>query len=239
MRNKYIYYLVLSSFIFIFVYSTIKLNANHNALDERIKINKEYSNIEKRYYNSMSSLDYYRNYYSNNDIKGILKIDSLNISSLIMQSNDNDYYLTHLENKDENIYGSIMLDYRTNLDKDKINIIYGHSSDYDTTPFTKLERYLEYDFYKTNPYLEIITDNNTYKYEIFSIINIKKNNSKYLNINFNSEQEYLDYLNWLKRLSIFDSNIVLSSANQILIMQTCSSNKNDEFLLLISRKVSD
>lgn len=156
-----------------------------------------------------------------------------------MQSDDNDYYLNHLENKEENIYGSLMLDYRTNLDNDKINIIYGHSSESEITPFKRLEKYLNYDFYNNNRYINIITDTNEYKYEIFSVVNINKNNNRYLNIEFNNEQEYLDYINWLKNLSIYDSNIVLSSTNQILILQTCSSQKKDEFLLIISRKVSD
>lgn len=200
---------------------------------------KEYSSKDKRFYNSVNSIDSYRKFYSNDDIKGIIKIESLDISSLIMQSDDNDYYLNHLENKEENIYGSLMLDYRTNLDNDKINIIYGHSSESEITPFKRLEKYLNYDFYNNNRYINIITDTNEYKYEIFSVVNINKNNNRYLNIEFNNEQEYLDYINWLKNLSIYDSNIVLSSTNQILILQTCSSQKNDEFLLIISRKVSD
>ena len=200
---------------------------------------KEYSSKDKRFYNSVNSIDSYRKFYSNDDIKGIIKIESLDISSLIMQSDDNDYYLNHLENKEENIYGSLMLDYRTNLDNDKINIIYGHSSESEITPFKRLEKYLNYDFYNNNRYINIITDTNEYKYEIFSVVNINKNNNRYLNIEFNNEQEYLDYINWLKNLSIYDSNIVLSSTNQILILQTCSSQKKDEFLLIISRKVSD
>ena len=200
---------------------------------------KEYSSKDKRFYNSVNSIDSYRKFYSNDDIKGIIKIESLDISSLIMQSDDNDYYLNHLENKEENIYGSLMLDYRTNLDNDKINIIYGHASESEITPFKRLEKYLNYDFYNNNRYINIITDTNEYKYEIFSVVNINKNNNRYLNIEFNNEQEYLDYINWLKNLSIYDSNIVLSSTNQILILQTCSSQKKDEFLLIISRKVSD
>ena len=161
----------------------------------------------------------------------------MNISSLIVKGNDNEYYLNHLENKDSSIYGSLMLDYRTNLDS-KIKLIYGHTSNSDETPFNKLDRYFDYDFYKDNKKIQITDENNTYNYEIFSIAKIDKNEYRHLIVNFNNNDDLLNQYKWYKDISIFKSNISLNDSDNILILQTCDKNSN-EFILVIARKVSD
>ena len=238
MKRKKLYYLLLIIFLVMFAYSIYKLNKYDKAINRKFEVKNNYHRL-KGGFNYLDSVDKYRLFYNNNDIKGIIKIDSLDINELVLQGSDNSFYLNHLETKESNIYGSIMLDYRTDLDNSKINIIYGHMSSSDITPFKKLEKYMNYDFYYNNPYINIITDKNEYIYQIFSVVSIKKNNSRYLNTSFKSEQKYLDHINWLKSLSMYNSDIILSSTNQILILQTCSSQKKDEFLLVISRKVSD
>ena len=57
----------------------------------------------KNNYNYLNILDEFRNKYNNQDIKAILNIDSINLSSLVVQGDDNEYYLSHLENKDDSI----------------------------------------------------------------------------------------------------------------------------------------
>ena len=232
MKRKIIYYSSLVIFLITFIYSAFCLNKLNQDLDKKIRLDNEYKNFEKRFYNTINSVEDYRKYYNNDDIKAIIKIDSLDISSLILQGEDNDYYLSHLENNDSSIYGSLMLDYRTNLDTSKINIIYGHMSSSIVTPFKRLEEYLNYNFYDQNRYIEVVTDKSVYKYEIFSVVNISKNNNKYLTTNFINEQQYLDHINWLKEISKYDSDVILSSADQTLILQTCSSTNKDEFLLI-------
>lgn len=239
MKKQVIYYSLLVVFLFAFIFSAINLTKQSKDLNKKIKLNKEYQSFANNFYNSINVLDEYRNYYNNQDIKAIIEIDSLEISSLVVQGQDNNYYLNHLENKETSRYGSLMLDYRTNLDNSKINIIYGHMSNSEATPFKQLEKYLNEEFYENNPYIEIITDNNTYKYEIFSVANINKTSDKHLLVEFSNNKQYLDHYNWLKSISKFNKDITLLENDQILILQTCSSTNSKEFLLIISRKVSD
>ena len=77
--------------------------------------------------NSLKDLDYYKNYYSNSDIVGTLKISGTKINTLLVQGSDNEYYLNHTISKKKSSVGSIYVDYRTNLDAKQINI-YGHNS---------------------------------------------------------------------------------------------------------------
>lgn len=214
------------------IYSVIGLNKQHEDLDKKIKLNNYYSNINKDSYKYVNVVDEYRKKYNNNDIVGIIKIDDLNLSSLIVQGSDNEYYLNHLENKESSIYGSLMLDYRTNLDNSKVNIIYGHMSNSSVTPFKELEKYLE-DNYKD---IEIIGENNNYQYEVFSVFKVNKKEYRHLKVSFNDDNDYLEQLNWFKNMSIYHTDINLDYSDKILILQTCT-RKSDEFILVIARKV--
>ena len=234
--KKIIYYCILFLCIVSFIYSVYGLNKQNKDLDKKIKLNNYYSNINKDSYKYINIIDEYRNKYNNNDIIGILKIDGLGISSLIVQGNDNEYYLNHLENKDSSVYGSLMLDYRTNLNNSKINLIYGHMSKSDATPFTKLDKYLNYDFYKNNKLIEITDENYKYKYEIFSVAKISKNEYRHLTIKFNNDNELLNQYNWFKDISMYKNDISLNSSDNILILQTCTKNSN-EFILVIAKLI--
>ena len=227
-KKRVIYYTLLCVFIILLIYSIININIDNHDLNKKIKLNNYYSSISKNNYRYLNIIDEYRNKYNNNDIVGILNIDSLDISSLIVKGKDNNYYLNHLENKDKSIYGSLMLDYRTNIN-DKVSIIFGHSSNNNATPFTKLFNYLNYDFYKDNKYLEVIGDS-TYNYKIFSVSLVDKNEYRHLIINSNN---YLEQLNWFRDISIYKEDIDFNSIDKILILQTCYK---DKFLLVIAKK---
>ena len=223
-------------FIIAFIYSLYGINKQNKDLKKKIRLNNYYSNISRDSYKYINIIDEYRNKYNNDDIVGVLNIDSLNVSSLIVQGRDNEYYLNHLENKESSIYGSLMLDYRTNLNNSKINLIYGHMSNSDATPFKNLVKYFDYDFYKDNKTIEITDEYNVYKYEIFSVAKISKNERRHLLIKFNSEDELLNHYNWLKKISIYKSDINLNGNDNILILQTCTKN-SDEFILVVAKKI--
>ena len=218
--------------IILLIYSVIGLNRQNKDLDKKIKLNSYYSNINKDSYKYINVIDEYRKKYNNNDIVGIIKIDDLNISSLIVQGSDNEYYLNHLENKDSSIYGSLMLDYRTNLDDSKVNIIYGHMSKSSATPFKELEKYLDGN-YKD---IEIVGENNSYKYEVFSVFKVSKKEYRHLKVSFNNDNDYLNQLKWFKDMSIYHIDINIDNSDKILILQTCTRN-SDEFILVIARKI--
>lgn len=231
--KKIIYYIIFIISVISFIYSINGLNKQNKDLDKKIKLNNYYSAINKNSYKYLNVINEFRNKYNNNDIIGILNIKSLEISNLIMQGNDNNYYLNHLENKEKSIYGSLVLDYRTNINNSKINLIYGHMSSSNVTPFKKLEKYLDYEFYNNNKEIEIITEDNTYKYEIFSIAKIPKDEYKHLKINL-SDSDYINQLNWYKEISLYKEDKKININDKILILQTCTSNSN-HFILVIAK----
>lgn len=102
----------------------------------------------------------------NSDTKGWIKIDSLGISYPIMQCADNDYYLKKNIYKEDDISGSIFLDYRNNGFDDRHTIIYGHNMKNDSM-FGRIDEVLKGKT-GTNVDILVLTKDKSYKYKAFS-----------------------------------------------------------------------
>ena len=158
----------------------------------------------------------------NKDIVGWIKINNTNIDYPFVKYIDNKYYLTHNLNKEKSTAGWIFLDYRNNINlKNKNSIIYGHARK-DKTMFGTLKYALKKEWYKNkeNQIINIIIKNKKYKYKIFSIYTIKKENY-YLQTEFKEDKEYKNFLNILKRRSIYNFKVDTKKINYILTLSTC------------------
>ncbi len=241
MKKSYIR--IITSFLLtlIIILSTLLYFNDKKEINKKSSIPRIEIDTSKITYNEteeLIDLDYYRSVLNNNDLKGIIKIDGL-LESYIMQSDDNDFYLSHQEDKEYNMLGSITLDYRVDLNDSKIKIIYGHNGYDRITPFHNLEKYYDEDFYKDNRYIKIHTEKENLLYEIFSVGLLTKKSNKHIKIDFASDDEYLNHLKWLKNISIYDTHVDVSKEDSILILQTCSHEYKDMFLIINARRVKN
>lgn len=221
-----------------------------------IQVVYSYFNLEKEYYfemydeveksfseNNDDNVEQLILKYNNSDIKGIITINGEeDFNYPIVKSINNDYYLTHDYYKNYDKYGSVVLDYRVDLDNSKKIILYGHSSKYEDTYFNKLELYYNKSYYDNHKYINIVTENNNYRYEIFSVY-VETEDFSYMNLNFANKSDWYQHLVTLKNKSIYDIDIDLDKNDSILIMQTCSnssyySSYDKKYLLIISRRVN-
>lgn len=172
----------------------------------------------------------------NEDIVGFIKITGTGISNYIAQGTDNDYYLNHNLNKEEDIAGSVFLDYRNNLNDRKL-LIFGHNArKLKTVPFHDLEKYLDESFYKENSYIDIELNGENSKWQIFSVMIVPKGNNTHMLISFN-DAEWINHLNWLKNNSLYDTNISVNSTDRIVILQTCNYEPDNTYLLVCAKKI--
>ncbi len=158
----------------------------------------------------------------NNDTIGWIKVNNTNIDYPLVQSKDNNYYLTHNYNKKKTSAGWIFLDKRNNKDlSNKNNIIYGHSRK-DKSMFGTLKYTLNKNWYKNkdNLIIKITTETKKYNYEVFSIYTIEKENY-YLQTDFTTKKEYKTFLNILKERSIYDFKTDIENTTSILTLSTC------------------
>lgn len=176
------------------------------------------SEIEK-----INIIEKLQNDYNNKDVVALLNVSNI-IEEPVVKSNDNNYYLNHNINKEEDKYGTTYMDYRIDLDTSKKILIFGHSSSYRETAFGKLERYYEKDFYEKNKYIKLTTSKDERTYKIFSVY-IETSDWTYMNLKFNSEKDWKDHLEKIKDKSIYDTNIELKDDDEIIILQTCSTKE--------------
>ncbi len=181
------------------------------------------------------TLNDYREKYNNKDIVGILSVKNTKINTLLLQAEDNEYYLRRLPNKKKHITGSVFIDYRTKLNDDKNVIIYGHNANNYDIPFRYLRYYLKEEFYKNNKYIDIKTDDGNSRYEIFSVY-ISNGDYKHLDIKFSSEESFLNHLNYLKSKSIYGTSTSVSASDSIITLQTCLL-KNDALIIISAKKI--
>lgn len=179
-------------------------------------------------------IDNYRKDYNNQDIIGELVIANSNFKEIVVQTNDNEFYLDHSVDKTYNRLGSIFMDYRNMVDDRKI-IIYGHNSEDIYTEFNLLENYLNFDYYREHQDIYFKTINNNYHYKVFSVF-IVINDYRYINLNF-SDDEYNKHLKYLKEQSVYDTYIDVNDNDEIIVLQTCYFQPKNSYLVVVGKKL--
>lgn len=189
--------------------------------------------LEESIQENNHSLDYYRNYYNNNNIVGSLKIEGTDIDTLLVQGDDNKYYLNHSIKNEYDELGSVFVDYRTDLSSNQVNI-YGHNSNVYDVIFKELENYLKEDYYDEHKYIEVWNGDVTNIYEIFSVQIVTSDYEHYV-VNPTDKKEHLRKLS----NSIYQTEVITNESDDILVIQTCLFNPSNSFLIINSRKVRE
>ena len=175
----------------------------------------------------------------NNDTVGWLKVNNTNIDYPVTQYKDNDFYLKNDYYKNSNRHGWIFMDYRNDpINLNRNTIIYGHNLA-NQKMFGTLRYALNSSWYKkTNN--QIITFNTTQKnmnWQIFSIYKVPVT-TDYLRTVFNSDDDYLEFIDMIKKRSIYDFNVNFDANDIILTLSTCS-NGNDQRLVVHAKLIKE
>ena len=196
------------------VYETISesVNDNTNKTDTTNKVEDNKPNSVLSKYNKLIA--------DNEDYRYWLKMDNTKIDYPVVQSNDNSYYLDRDFNKNHLAAGSIFMDFRNNFDSDKSVVIYGHNMR-NGTMFGELDNFKKESFFKENNKFKIEYKDKTYTYEVFSVY-IGDASENFVEVEFDSDEDYIDYLNRIKSKSLFKSDIEVSNNDKIVTLYTCS-----------------
>ena len=178
----------------------------------------------------------------NKDTVGWINVNNTNINYPFVQANDNYYYLNHSFDNSVNKAGWVFLDYRNDNDlSDKNNIIYAHSR-LDKTMFGSLNDTLKYSWYsnKDNHIIKISTEKENTLWQIFSVYKIPVE-SYYITTDFLNDSAFEDFLDVIKKRSVFDFNTNLTKDDRILTLSTCYSDKERTVIhaKLIKRSLSN
>lgn len=161
----------------------------------------------------------------NKDTVGWINVNNTNINYPYVHTSDNSYYLSHSFDKSYNEAGWVFLDYRNNSDlNNKNTILYAHSR-LDKTMFGSLSKTLKSSWYsnKDNHIIRLSTEYENTLWQIFSVYKIPEE-SYYITTNFSTDEEYSDFLNTIKKRSIYNFNTNLDINDKVLTLSTCYSD---------------
>lgn len=182
----------------------------------------------------------------NEEIIGWLEIEGTNINYPVLQASDNDYYLTHNYKKEKSSTGSIFLDKDFDLINGSSNyLIYGHRSK-SGLMFEDLMKYAKEDFYKEHTKVKFTTNKDDSLYEILFVFysrvyyKSEKNVFRYYYfVNANNEQEYNDFVNNAKKVSLYDTGVTANYGEQLLTLSTCEYSQEDGRFAIVCKKVEN
>ena len=185
-------------------------------------INNTIPVMKEEYIEQITSL---KEKYNNKDVVGTISIDNTDFNTVVMQGNDNSYYLNHLPDKTYNINGSIFLDYRVDIDESEKLLIFGHSSPSYFLPIMIIENYKDEDYYKEHKYIYLSSIKEVKKYEIFSVF-VETSDWSYMNLNYASKDEYLNHLQNLKSKSFYDTAVEVNKNDKSYNWRKCKIYKS-------------
>lgn len=172
----------------------------------------------------------------NPEIIGWLSADGTNIDYPVAHTDNNDYYLTHLYNGEQNANGTLFADYRNTGDfTDRNTVIYGHHMQ-SGAMFQSVTEYKNQDFYDVNPEMTLFTPKGDYKIELICGT-VEDGNYQFVEFNFDSDEDFIDYVNGFREYSTFKSDVELQPGDRIVSLCTCSYEWENARYMLIGRLV--
>lgn len=158
----------------------------------------------------------------NSDTIAYINVRGTNVNYPVVQTNNNEYYLTHAFDKSYNDAGWVYMDYRNNKNFTDFNtIIYGHGR-LNKTVFGSLKTLLNKSWQnnKDNYILAISTPSVNYIYQIFSIYTIPTE-TYYIQTSFKDDNRRNL---WISEMNKRNTSIINSPANindKIITLSTC------------------
>lgn len=157
----------------------------------------------------------------------------------VVKGEDNDKYLhTTFEGK-KNSSGAIFMDVANDGGfSDRNTFIYGHNMK-NGSMFGQLRKFKTKDYYEQNPYFYIYTpDGKEVKYQIFAVCIVEDTSESYTKF-YNNDEEYLDYLNYVKSIARYDTGVDLTADSKIVSLSTCTNVSETQRLLVHGVKISE
>ena len=167
----------------------------------------------------------------NNETKGWIQVNGTNINYPFVQTNNNDYYLTHSYNKSYNQAGWVFMDYRNDTENlDRNTILYAHGMN-NKTMFGSLRNILSSSWYNNtnNHIIKLSTPTENTLWQVFSVYHIETTND-YIQTEFATDEEYQTFLDMLKGRSAVEFDTTVNATDKILTLSTCY-NKTDKVVM--------
>ena len=194
---------------------------------------------------TLSVLPEYETLYSKNKkLIGWIKIDDTIIDYPVMQTVNNEYYLNHNFNQEEDKNGCIFMDYQCDAVNGCDNIIlYGHHMQ-SGKMFGTLNKYSSEAYYEEHPKIQFDTIYNKGEYEVMYVFRSKVYSEEevafkyYQFINAGSAKEFDSYMNEMAALSLYDTGVTATYGDKLLTLSNCDYQENEGRFVVVAKRVN-
>ncbi|MBR5515769.1 MAG: class B sortase [Clostridia bacterium] len=161
----------------------------------------------------------------NPDIYGWIMVPGTeNINYPVLQGSDNSYYLNHEYTHGYMQAGSIYADYHCDRDvlRNFHTVLYGHNMQ-NNMMFSEIIKFLDKDFFDTNEYVYLYTENGIYTYRIFAVYKTDYR-SGYVETGFPTEQDFINFANKMRSDSLYvRDGIEFNENSRMITLSTCTN----------------
>lgn len=173
----------------------------------------------------------------NNNIVGWISVDGTKLHNPILQTDNNDFYLTRNFKNRESRAGSVFMDYRNDvLDMSRNTILYGHAMK-NGTMFGSLKNYLQQDYADAHRTIYIDTLYEGYDVEVFAAYETTID-FYYIETEFSSDASFLQFINEVHAKSVIDMNVDIGPEDKIMTLSTCKDSiTNDDHRFVVQGKL--
>ncbi len=187
-------------------------------------------------------------YNKNKRLIGWLEIADINgepfISYPVMQTTDNEYYLKHGFNQEEDVNGCIFMDCDCDAIKPSDNLIlYGHHMR-SGRMFGNLVKYEDYNFYQTH---RIIRFDTIYEHGEYEVMFAFRTSLKYEDdisfkyyefIDANGPEEFNSYMNEMAEMALYDTGVTAVWGDHLLTLSTCDYQEDNGRFAVVARRIN-
>ncbi|MCR5107984.1 MAG: class B sortase [Lachnospiraceae bacterium] len=239
-----------------FTYYVLKANNTSVEADALAELKKSENNIfkDKKKDNSGSDtgsdidipdiLDEYKTVYAKNkSLAGWIKIEGTEIDYPVMQTRNNDYYLNHDFEQNEDNNGSIFIDCDCSIYPRSQNlIIYGHNMK-SGKMFGSLNKYKDEAFFREHPIIYFDTIYEKGKYKIMYVF--PENVHEAMEVTFKyyefidaaSEAEYDSNMQTMSEMSLYDTGVTSHYGDKLITLSTCDYREGAERFAVVAKKI--
>ena len=187
--------------------------------------------------------EYLTLYNSNQKLIGWIKIDDTNIDYPVMQCEDNEFYLSHNFDSEEDKAGALFLDYNNNVLADNDNyIIYGHHLS-NGKMFASLENYESESYYNSHKYIRFDTIFEPGLYQVMYAFRSRVYNEDevvfkyYQFIDANSEEEFYSYMDEMESIAFYDTGVRAVYGDTLLTLSTCDYQETNGRFVVVAKRI--
>ncbi len=166
----------------------------------------------------------------NSEAIGWIEIPDTQISYPLVQTSDNEYYLTHTFSGEQNKSGSIFVETLNSADfSDLHTIIYGHNMK-NGSMFAALKNYEKLSYFTAHPYVYIDLEDGSHCYQIFSCHEVEVSDTTYT-IGYAADEQYEAFLESITASSLYDTGVDVDISDSVITLSTCTSNGQSRFVV--------